>query len=269
MKDLQIFKSQEFGEIQIIEERGKFEFEATGSAKMLGYTNPHDAIQRHCKRGGVAKHEVGVQTGYKKDGTPAIQMVEKNFIDEGNLYRLITHSKLPSAEKFETWVFDEVLPSIRKTGGYIAGEEELSEDELIAKALIVVNRKLATREKQLEEQKPKVLFADSVTASKTTILIGELAKIIKQNGGDIGQNRLFEWLRENSYLISRKGTDYNMPTQKAMNQGLFEIKETTITHADGHISINKTPKVTGKGQVYFINKFLNKNATTTQNSKEE
>ena len=176
---------------------------------------------------------------------------------------------MPSAEKFETWVFDEVLPSIRKTGGYIAGEEELSEDELIAKALIVVNRKLATREKQLEEQKPKVLFADSVTASKTTILIGELAKIIKQNGGDIGQNRLFEWLRENSYLISRKGTDYNMPTQKAMNQGLFEIKETTITHADGHISINKTPKVTGKGQVYFVNKFLNKNATTTQNSKEE
>ncbi len=276
MKDLQIFKSQEFGEIQIIEEKGKFEFEATGSARMLGYVNPHKAIIDHCKKDGVTKREVGVQTGYKKDGTPAIQMVEKNFIDEGNLYRLITHSKLPSAEKFESWVFDEVLPSVRKTGGYIAGEENMTEDELVLKAMDVLNRKVKMLkqknmqlEGELEEQRPKVLFANSVTASKTSILIGELAKLIKQNGHDIGQNRLFEWLRINNYLINRKGTDYNMPTQKAMNQGLFEIKETTITHADGHISVNKTPKVTGKGQVYFINKFLNKNATTTQNSKEE
>lgn len=249
MNDLTIFKKDEFGEIQIIEENGKFEFEATGTAKILGYANPHDAIQRHCKKDGVVKHEVIDNLGRRQ---------EKNFINEGNLYRLITHSKLPSAEKFERWVFDEVLPSIRKTGGYIVGEENMTEDELVLKAMNVLSlkvEKLRQENKQLEgaieEQKPKVLFSESVQASKTSILIGELAKIIKQNGHDIGQNRLFEWLRSNGYLISRKGTDYNMPTQKAMNLGLFEIKETTITHSDGHISINKTVKVNRKRASLF------------------
>lgn len=246
--NLQIFKNERFGEIQIIQENNKYEFEATGIAKILGYSNPHKAIIDHCKKDGLTKREVIDRLGRKQ---------EKNFISEGNLYRLITHSKLPEAEKFEKWVFDEILPSIRKTGGYIAGEEKLSEDELIAKALVMVNKKLELKEKQLQEQKPKVLFANSVEASKTSILIGELAKMIKQNGHDMGQNRLFEWLRNNGYLISRKGTDYNMPTQKAMNLGLFEIKETTISHSDGHVSISKTAKVTGKGQVYFVNKFLN------------
>lgn len=116
MNDLQIFNNNEFGEIQILEEKGKFEFEATGTARILGYVNPYDAISRHCKH--LVKHEVGVQTGYKKDGTPAIQNVKKNFISEGDLYRLITHSELPSAEKFESWVFDEVLPTLRKEGTY-------------------------------------------------------------------------------------------------------------------------------------------------------
>jgi phage antirepressor protein len=116
--------------------------------------------------------------------------------------------------------------------------------------------KIEAQQKQLQEQAPKVLFADAVSASKTSILIGELAKIIKQNGVEMGQNRLFEWLRSNNYLITRQGTDYNMPTQKAMELGLFEIKETSVTHSDGHITVNKTPKVTGKGQSYFINKFL-------------
>ena len=120
---------------------------------------------------------------------------------------------------------------------------------------------LENKERQLQEQKPKVLFADAVEASKTSILIGELAKILKQNGIEIGQNRLFDWLRDNGYLISRKGTDYNMPTQKAMELGLFEIKETVINHSDGHISVSKTPKIKGKGQTYFINKFLNQEVT--------
>ena len=115
------------------------------------------------------------------------------------------------------------------------------------------NKRLQLQE-TVEVNKPKVLFADSVETSKTSILVGELAKIMKQNGCEIGQNRLFEWLRKNNYLISRKGTDYNMPTQKSMNLGLFEIKETSITHADGHVTVNKTPKVTGKGQIYFVNK---------------
>lgn len=138
-----------------------------------------------------------------------------------------------------------------------------SPEKIMARALKIAENKLnvlqlenAEQKKTLEEQKPKVIFANSVETAKTSILVGELAKIIKQNGYDIGQNRFFEWLRNNNYLISRKGTDYNMPTQKAMELGLFEIKETSITHADGHISVNKTPKVTGKGQVYFVNKFL-------------
>lgn len=138
-----------------------------------------------------------------------------------------------------------------------------SPEKIMARALKIAENKLnvlqlenAEQKKTLEEQKPKVIFANSVETAKTSILVGELAKIIKQNGYDIGQNRFFEWLRNNNYLISRRGTDYNMPTQKAMKLGLFEIKETSITHADGHISVNKTPKVTGKGQVYFVNKFL-------------
>ncbi len=142
-----------------------------------------------------------------------------------------------------------------------------SPEKIMARALKIAEGKLnilqlenTEQKKILEQQKPKVLFANSVEASKTSILIGELAKIIKQNGHDIGQNRLFQWLRDRGYLISRNGTDYNMPTQKSMNQGLFEIKETTITHADGHISVNKTPKVTGKGQVYFVNKFTKEGA---------
>lgn len=138
-----------------------------------------------------------------------------------------------------------------------------SPEKIMARALKIAENKLnvlqlenAEQKKKIEEQRPKVLFANSVETAKTSVLVGELAKIIKQNGYDIGQNRFFEWLRNNNYLISRKGTDYNMPTQKAMELGLFEIKETSITHADGHISVNKTPKVTGKGQVYFVNKFL-------------
>lgn len=131
-----------------------------------------------------------------------------------------------------------------------------SPEKVMARALQIADRKIRHLEEKVEQDKPKVLFADAVATAKTSILIGELAKILKQNGVDIGQNRLFEWMRRNGYLIQRKGTDYNMPTQRAMEAGLFEIKETSITHADGHVSVNKTPKVTGKGQQYFINRFL-------------
>ena len=131
-----------------------------------------------------------------------------------------------------------------------------SPEKVMARALQIANRKIRHLEEKVEQDKPKVLFADAVATAKTSILIGELAKLLKQNGVDMGQNRLFEWMRRNGYLIQRKGTDYNMPTQRAMEAGLFEIKETSITHADGHVSVNKTPKVTGKGQQYFINRFL-------------
>lgn len=254
---LEIFKNEEFGELTILEENGKQYIEATGVAKALGYSNPQKAIRDHCKEEGITIRSVGVQTGYKKDGTTAMQNVDKKFINEGNLYRLITHSKLPSAEKFESWVFDEILPSIRKHGMF-ATNELLDNPDFAIKVLEQLKQEREEKrllKTQIEEQKPKVIFAESVSASSTSILVGELAKLIKQNGHEIGQNRLFQWLRDNNFLISRKGTDYNMPTQRSMEMGLFEIKETSITHGDGHISVNKTPKVTGKGQVYFINKF--------------
>lgn len=182
---------------------------------------------------------------------------EMTAINESGLYSLILTSRKTEARKFKRWVTHEVLPSIRKHGMY-AKDELLDNPDLLIQVATELKKEREERKRlqaKVEQDKPKVLFADAVTASKTSILVGEMAKILKQNGVDIGQNRFFEWLRENGYLISRKGTDYNMPTQRSMELGLFEIKETTITHSDGHITISKTPKITGKGQVYFINKF--------------
>lgn len=184
------------------------------------------------------------------------------IINESGLYNMILRSDKPQAKPFRKWVTSKVLPAIRKHGGYLTPEkvEEvlLNPDTIIRLAtdLKTEREKRMQLEEQAQKDKPKVLFADAVATAKTSILIGELAKIMKQNGIDIGQNRLFEWMRKNGYLVRRKGTDYNMPTQKAMEAKLFEIKETSITHADGHVTINKTPKVTGIGQQYFINKFL-------------
>ena len=182
---------------------------------------------------------------------------QTQIISEAGLYNVILRSDKPEAKEFKRWVTHRVLPSIRKHGGYIAGQETLTDDELVLKALQVAQKKIAEKEQLIDAQKPKVLFADSVETSKTSILIGELAKILKQNGCDIGQNRLFKWLRHKGYLISRRGTDYNMPTQKSMELGLFEIRETTVILPDGQVRITKTSKVTGKGQVYFVNKFTN------------
>ena len=184
------------------------------------------------------------------------------IINESGLYNVILRSDKPQAKPFRKWVTSEVLPAIRKHGGYLTPEkvEEalLNPDTIIRLAtdLKAEREKRLRLEEQAQKDKPKVLFADAVATVKTSILIGELAKLLKQNGVDIGQNRLFDWMRRNGFLIQRKGTDYNMPTQRAMEAGLFEIKETSITHADGHMSVGKTPKVTGKGQQYFINRFL-------------
>lgn len=256
MNELKIFGNSEFGEIRTVEIDGKPYFVASDVAKALGYVIPHKAVQTHCK--GVLKWNIGVNTGVKADGSPAVQNVDMLVIPEGDIYRLVVKSQLPSAEKFENWVFDEVLPSIRKHGMY-AKDELLNNPDL----LISVAQELKTeREKNKalaednQRMKPKEIFADAVTTSKTSILIGELAKILNQNGYDTGEKRLFAWLRNNGYLIKRKGTDYNAPTQRSMGLGLFEVKETAVTHADGHVTVNKTTKVTGKGQQYFINKFL-------------
>lgn len=186
------------------------------------------------------------------------------FLTEDGLYEVLMQSRKPIAKQFKKQV-KNILKEIRLNGGYIATDENDDEASIMAKALLIANktiennkRKIVEQQLIIDAQKPKVLFADSIQASHTSILIGEFAKILKQNGIDVGQKRLFEWLRENGYLIKRKGSDYNSPTQKSMELGLFEIKETPIHHNSGEISISRTSKITGKGQAYFINKFLNK-----------
>lgn len=184
------------------------------------------------------------------------------FLTEDGLYEVLMQSRKPIAKAFKKEV-KKILKQIRQTGGYIPVNETESEADIMAKALLIAHKTIENKNKELEaknqkliEQKPKVIFAEAVATSKTSILVGDLAKLIKQNGVNTGAKRLFQWLRDKGYLIKRKGTDYNMPTQRSMEMELFEVKETSITHSDGHISVNKTPKVTGKGQQYFINKFL-------------
>lgn len=213
-------------------------------AEVLGYERADNAIRNHIDKEDKLMHQISA-SGQNRNMT---------IINESGLYSLVLSSKLPSAKKFKRWVTSEVLPALRKTGQYQM--KELSGQELMAKALIEAQSVLAAKDKQIEEMKPKVVFADAVATSHTSILVGELAKILKQNGIEMGQKRLFAWLRENGFLIKRKGTDYNMPTQKAMELGLFEIKEGSYVNGSGVNITTKTPKVTGKGQQYFINKFL-------------
>ena len=255
MNELQIFTSPVFGQVRTITEGGKTLFCGADIAKPLAYKNIPDALARHCRY--IVKRDIP----HPQNPAKEIEMI---FIPEGDVYRLIARSNLPEAEKFERWIFDEVLPSIRRNGGYIAGQESLTDTELLAKAVLVAQKTIEernTRIRELEAQNeanaPKVIFADAVSASGSSILVGDLAKLLKQNGVEnMGQNRLFDWMRKKGYLIRRKGTDHNMPTQRSMEMGLFRVKETTVVHSDGHVSVNKTPKVTGKGQTYFINLFL-------------
>lgn len=252
MNELKIFENEQFGKVRTWEENGKILFCGSDCAKALGYSRANDAISQHCRY--TTKHRIATKQG---------NMAEMSFIPEGDLYRLITHSKLPEAERFESWVFDEVLPSIRKNGGYIMDQENLSDDELLAKALVVAQKTLAEREKRITEQenkiqemRPKEIFADAVSVSNSSILVRELAKLLKQNGVDIGQNRLYEYLRKHGYLIKQRGADYNSPTQKSMELGLFEVNERVGQNSDGSAWLYRITKVTGKGQLYFINKFL-------------
>lgn len=248
MNDLKIFENKEFGEIRTIIESGEPWFVGKDVAEILGYSNPRKAVIDH------------VDEEDKMDGVTIRDSIGRKqipvLINESGLYSLILSSKLPNAKEFKKWVTSEVLPSIRKNGGYIAGQETMSDDELMARALQVAQNKILERDKQIETMKPKAIFADAVAASHTSILIGDLAKLISQNGVNIGQKRLFKWLRDNGYLIKREGSDRNMPTQRSMEMKLFEVKESTISNPDGSVRITKTPKVTGKGQQYFVNKFL-------------
>lgn len=251
MNELQIFNNPEFGEIRTVEVNGEPWLVGKDVAQALGYSNPRKALADH-----VDDEDKGVT---KRDTLGGAQ--EMTIINESGLYSLVLSSKLPAAKKFRQWVTNEVLPTIRKTGGYVANDDLFlntyfpSADEatkLFVRTSLESFRRLNS---QIAEMKPKALFADAVEASETSILIGDRAKLIKQNGVDIGQKRLFAWLRDHGYLI-KFGASANMPTQKSMEQGLFEVKERTINNPDGSVRITRTTKVTGKGQTYFVNKFL-------------
>ena len=253
MHDLKVFQNSQFGELEILTIDNKEWFPAIKVAEILGYTNPRKAIRDHAKERGVTIHSVIDSLGRNQD---------KKFIDEGNLYRLITRSKLPQADQFEEWVFEDVLPAIRKHGVYATDdviENTLNNPDYIINVLTEYKKEKEQNlllQQEVETNKPKVLFADSVAGSDNSILVGELAKILKQNGVDIGQNRLFKWLRNNGYLIKKGGESYNLPTQKSMDLKILDIKKRIINNPDGSSKVSRTPKVTGKGQQYFINKFL-------------
>lgn len=246
MSNLQIFNNEEFGTIRTLVINNETWFVGKDIADVLEYTNTAKAIRDHIDDEDKLTERI-VLSGQNR---------EVIFINESGLYSLILSSKMSNAKRFKHWVTSEVLPSIRKNGGYITNQENLSDSELLAKALLVAQRTIENRNAEIERMRPKEIFADAVSASSSSILIGDLAKLICQNGVDIGQKRLFQWLRENGYLIKRKGSDWNMPTQRAVKMGLFEIKESSRLDANGCNVTTKTTKATGKGQVYFINKFL-------------
>ena len=248
MNELQIFKNEEFGEIRTVQLNNETYFVGKDVAEALKYNEPHKAIQRHVEEDDRTKHPVTDSSGRDQEAW---------IITESGLYALIFGSKLESAKRFKHWVTSEVLPSIRKHGVY-AVDELLDNPDMAIKAFTALKEE---REKNKllqadnDRMKPKEIFADAVATSKQSILIGQLAKLICQNGHEIGQQRLFRWMRENRYLM-KHGSNYNMPMQRYVEQGLFEIKESAVTNPDGSVRITKTTVVTGKGQVYFINKFL-------------
>ena len=253
MNELQIF-NYNGNEVRTIQKDGEPWWVLKDVCDVLNIENHKDLPKR------LEDDEVGrFDLPHPQSRNKTLEML---CINESGLYNVILRSDKPEAKPFRKWVTSEVLPSIRKHGAYMTPQkiEEvlLNPDTIIklATELKAEQEKRVALESKVEQDKPLVAFANSVSVAKTSILVGELAKLLKQNGVDMGQNRLFAWMRENGYLISRKGTDYNMPTQRSMEMKLFEIKETTISHGDGHTSISKTPKVTGKGQIYFINLFL-------------
>ena len=242
MNKVKIFNSEEFGDVRTVTINGDPWFVGKDVAAALGFTNPRDAISTH-----VFDEDKGVESIDTLGGKQKMTV-----INESGLYALVFGSRLKSAQRFKHWVTSEVLPAIRKTGSYQAPQGK----ELLALAVLEAQKTIEEQSKAIERMKPKVIFANAVETSHTSILIGDLAKLLKQNGVETGQKRLFDWMREKGYLIKRKGSDWNMPTKKAMNMKLFEVKESTVNNPDGSVRINRTTKVTGRGQTYFVNKFL-------------
>lgn len=241
--NLQIFNNAIFGNVRVILQDNEPWFVAKDICDCLEINNSRQALSR---LDDDEKNSVILNDGTA--GNP-----EKSIVNEYGLYSLVLSSRKPEAKEFKRWITHDVLPTLRKTGSYSMNIPQTLPEALRAYAdEVEQHNKIKAL---VEAQRPKVIFADAVSTSDTDILIGDLAKLLNQNGHNIGQNRLFERLRKEGYLISRKGNSYNTPTQKAMELGLFRIKETAITHADGRTTINKTPKVTGKGQLYFINRY--------------
>lgn len=266
MNNLQVFNNPEFGEVRTIERDGEPWFVLKDICELFGERNYRRVSAR------LDEDEKGVSQIATPGGTQNMTIVNESglysalFQMQPEKARGVSEEYIEGRKKqlksFKRWITSEVIPSIRKHGAYITPDtlEQMIADPDTTIRLLTTLKEERQKRVQLETEakanRPKVLFADAVATAHTSILIGELAKLIKQNGVDMGQNRLFEWMRQNGYLITRKGTDYNMPTQRSMELGLMEIKETTITNPDGSIRVNKTPKVTGKGQQYFIEKFL-------------
>ena len=251
MNELQIFKSHEFGEIRTTIQNGEPWFVAADVCKALDIENNRKATNR------LDDDEKGVTLSDTLGGKQKLTIV-----NEAGLYSLVLGSRKPEAKAFKRWITHEVLPTIRRTGGYVNSADAFIEhylphaDESTRTMFRAQLKAIEELNAKIEADKPKVLFADAVSSSDTTILVGEMAKILKQNGVNIGQKRFFEWLRQNGYLIKRKGSEWNMPTQRSMELGLFEIKESTHLDGNGCNVTTKTPKITGKGQQYFIGEFL-------------
>lgn len=252
MNNLKIFESKEFGSIRTVTINNKPYFVGKDVASILGYSNVRDAIANH-----VYEDDKGVE----KLDTPGGKQ-NMTVINESGLYALIFGSRLESAKRFKHWVTSEVLPSIREHGAYMTEntlEQALANPDFLIQLATKLKEEQEARkrlEKKVEADKPHTILGRAITTANTSILVGDLAKLAKQNGVNTGAKRMFEWMRENGYLIKRKGTDWNLPTQRSMEMGLFEIKESVHVDGNGCNKITRTPKVTGKGQEYFINKFL-------------
>lgn len=244
MNNIQLFNSPEFGQIRTITDNDGIYFVGKDVAEILGYANTRKALIDH-----VDLEDKGVT---KCDTPGGVQ--DLTTINESGLYSLVLSSKLPSAKRFKRWVTSEVLPALRRQGGYMLTGANETPEQIMARALKIADEALKRKDALIEEMKPKAMFADAVGASDNTCLVGELAKMLRQNGVDIGANRLFKRLRNEGFL-GKYGSNYNVPTQRSMELGLFRIKEATIRHPDGHVTLRRTPKCTGKGQCYFMKRY--------------
>lgn len=263
MNDIQVFNNEQFGDIRTAGTPQEPIFCAADICRALGYTNGPKAIKDHCDEGDITKRYTPTSSGEQL-------MI---FVTESGLYSLIFGSKLESAKQFKKWVTSDVLPTIRKHGMYATGETIESilnnpENAIVIlqamqkerKERIAAQQQVERLEQQAIEDKPKIIYADAVKGSTSSCLIGELAKMIAQNGYPIGEKRLFQWLRDNHYLCSY-GERFNQPYQQYIEQGLFTMKQNVFS-VDGEMRTRNTTKVTGKGQIYFINKFIGQGAST-------